>query len=188
MKNDDFEFLHQTQIRIPEDRIGVLIGKNGEVRRQIEKETGCRINISPDGVIIISGKDAIGFIKAQNVVKAIGKGFNPEIAMILLKDDLKMIEIIELPEYVDENAIKRVKGRIIGKDGIMRRNIEDTLDVKISIYGKSVAIIGNIENVDAAREAIFMLIDGAQHSRVLKFMEKRKREIKTRDLDWQPLY
>jgi ribosomal RNA assembly protein len=88
---------------------------------------------------------------------------------------------------VNENAIPRIKGRIIGKDGIMRKNIEETLEVNLSIYGKNVSIIGDLENVNSAREAIIMLIEGAQHSRVLRFMEKKKRELRSKSLDWEKL-
>jgi len=186
-ESNEYEFTQQTQIRVPEDRIGVIIGREGEIKRRIEDETGCKIKISRDGIVSIRGNDAIGFIKAQNVIKAIARGFNPDVAFKLLKDDFKVLEIINLADYVGENALKRVKGRIIGKDGKMRTSIEETLDVNLSIYGKTVSIIGDMDNVYAAREAILMLIEGAQHSRVLRFMEKKKREIKTRDLDWKPL-
>jgi ribosomal RNA assembly protein len=180
-------YVHQTQLRIPEERIGVLIGKDGNVRKRIEEETGCKLSISKDGVVVISCEDAIGFMKAQNVVNAIANGFNPDISMKLLKDDFKVIETINLSEYVNENAIPRIKGRIIGKDGIMRKNIEETLEVNLSIYGKNVSIIGDLENVNSAREAIIMLIEGAQHSRVLRFMEKKKRELRSKSLDWEKL-
>ncbi len=187
-KNDDENnFTQRTQIRVPEDRIGVIIGREGEIKRRIEEETGCKIRISKDGVVSVMGNDAIGFIKAQNAIKAIARGFNPDVAFKLLEDDFKVLEVINLADYVGENALKRIKGRIIGKDGKMRENIEETLDVNLSIYGKTVSIIGDMDNVYAARDAILMLIEGAQHSRVLRFMEKKKREIKTRDLDWKPL-
>jgi ribosomal RNA assembly protein len=180
-------FLHQTQIRIPEDRIGVIIGREGEIKQRIEKETGCKLKISKDGVVSIAGDDAIGFIKAQNVINAIARGFSPETAFKLLVDDFKVLEVINLTDYVGDSSIRRIKGRIIGKDGKMRTSVEATLDVNLSIYGKTVSIIGDMENVNAAREAILMLIEGAQHSSVLRFMERKKREIKSRDMDWRPL-
>jgi len=180
-------FVQQTQLRVSDDRIGVIIGKEGEIKQRIERETGCKIKVSKDGTVSVMGNDAIGFIKARNVINAIAMGFSPETAFKLLKDDFKVLEVINLSDYVNENAIKRIKGRIIGKDGKMRANIEDTLDVNLSIYGKTVSIIGDMENVNAAREAILMLVEGAQHSRVLRFMEKKKREMKARSMDWQPL-
>jgi phosphopantetheinyl transferase len=73
---------------------------------------------------------------------------------------------------------------IIGKEGKMRRFIEDTLGVNISVYGKTVAIIGDAESVAVAREAILMLVEGAQHSTVQRFLERKRREMKMRSLDW----
>ncbi len=175
----------EIELVIPEDRIGVLIGKEGEVKERIEKETGCKLKISSKtGVVKIECEDPIGFLRAQDVIKAIAHGFNPDVAMKLLQDELMVLEIIDLTGYVSPKHLERVKGRIIGKEGKMRRFIEDTLDVNISVYGKTVAIIGDAESVAAAREAILMLVEGAQHSTVQRFLERKRREMKLRSLDW----
>ncbi len=175
----------EIELVIPEDRIGVLIGKEGEVKERIEKETGCKLKISSKtGVVKIECEDPIGFLRAQDVIKAIAYGFNPDIAMKLLQDEFIVLEIIDLTGYVSPKHLERVKGRIIGKEGKMRRFIEDTLDVNVSVYGKTVAIIGDAESVAAAREAILMLVEGAQHSTVQRFLERKRREIKMRSLDW----
>lgn len=174
------------ELRIPPDRIGVLIGKEGEVKKRLEERTGCKISIdSKTGVVRITrGEDAVGFLKAKDVINAISSGFNPEIAIKLLDDDFTIFERIDLSQYVSPKAMERVKGRIIGKEGKIRRLIEETLNVHVSIYDKYVSIIGFMDNVYAAREAIMMLIEGAQHSTVQKFMEKKKREIEMRSMDW----
>jgi ribosomal RNA assembly protein len=179
------------ELKIPDERIGVLIGKEGEIKRKIEEITGCKVKInSKTGVVSIeNGEDAIGFLKAQDVIRAIGHGFNPEIAMKLLKGDFTVLEIIDLTNYASSpNALQRVKGRIIGKEGKMRRNIEDMLGVDVSVYMKTVAIIGEPENVASAREAVTMLAEGAQHSTVQRFLEKKRREIKLRSLDWERVF
>jgi ribosomal RNA assembly protein len=174
------------EIEIPEDRIGVLIGREGEIKKIIEERTGCRLKIySKTGVAKLECEDAIGFMKAKDVIRAIAVGFNPDVAMKLLKDDeIIVLEIIDLTSYVPDTALQRVKGRIIGKEGRMRKQIEDMLNVNVSVHGKTVAIIGDVESVAAAREAITMLVEGAQHSTVIKFMERKRREIKSRSLDW----
>ena len=159
------------EIEVPEDRVGVLIGKEGEIKKMIQEKTGCKLRInSKTGVVKLECEDAIGFIKAKDVIRAIASGFNPEIAMRLLDDDMMILDVIDLTGYVPDNALQRVKGRIIGKEGKMRKQIEDMLNVNISIYGKTVAIIGDAESVAAAREAILMLVEGAQHSTVIRFM------------------
>ena len=47
-------------LRITKDRIAVLIGTKGETKNDLEKETGCKINVdSKEGDVTISGKDAL---------------------------------------------------------------------------------------------------------------------------------
>ena len=66
-------------IRIPNDRIAVLIGKSGNVKSKIE--TSCHISLDIDGdtgeVIIKSQGDVekIEPFKAMEIVMAIGRGF-----------------------------------------------------------------------------------------------------------------
>ena len=173
------------EIEVPEDRVGVLIGKDGEIKKLIEEKTGCKLRISSKfGVVKIECEDALGFMRAKDVVMAIAHGFSPDIALKLLDDEMLVLEVVDLSSMVSENAMRRIKGRIIGKEGKMRKQIEDMLNVNISIHGKYVAIIGEVKNVAAAREAVMMLVDGAQHSTVIKFMERKRRELKSRSLEW----
>ncbi len=175
----------EIELAIPEDRIGVLIGKEGEIKERIENETGCKLRIdSKTGVVKIQCEDPISFMRVQDVIKAIAHGFNPEVAMKLLQDDMMVLEIIDLSTYVSPKHLERIKGRIIGKEGKMRKFIEDVLNVNVSVYGKTVAIIGDAESVGIAREAIEMLVEGAQHSTVQRFLERKRRELKMRGLDW----
>ena len=173
------------EMEVSPERVGVLIGKDGEVKKSIEEKTGCRLMVdSKSGVVKIECDDAIGFMRARDTVRAISYGFPPDVALRLLDEDMTMLEVIDLTNYVSEKALQRVKGRIIGKEGKMRKQIEDVLGVRISIQGKYVAILGDVENVSAAREAVMMLVEGAQHSTVMKFMERKRREMRSRVLDW----
>jgi ribosomal RNA assembly protein len=174
------------ELKVPDDRVGALIGREGEIKKRIEESTGCRIRInSRTGVVTIECSNSIDFLRVQDVVKAIGYGFNPEVALKLLSSDFMILEVIDLTDFVSSpNAIQRIKGRIIGKEGKMRKAIEDMLGVNVSVYAKTVSIIGDLENVASARETIVMLIEGAQHSTVQRFLERKRREIKMRSLDW----
>jgi len=178
--------LESIEIKVPQERVGVIIGREGRVKKAIEEKTGCKIKIeAKTGIITITrGEDAVGFLKAKDAVNAIARGFNPDVALKILEDDFTVLETIDLSSLISQKSMERVRGRIIGKEGKMRKLIEETLNVHVSIYDKFVSIIGNFENVSAAREAVEMLIDGAQHSTVQKFMEKKKREIEMRSMDW----
>ncbi|MDD3622218.1 MAG: KH domain-containing protein [Methanofollis sp.] len=166
------------EIRIGERRIGALIGKGGATKRKIEEKTGSTIKIdSEEGDVLIEGEDAFGVLRAADVVTAIARGFSPERAFVLFEDEDMAIEIIDLSE-IDPSLKQqeRLKGRIIGKAGKGRQQIENMTKVEISVQGKTVTLIGMPEKLRTARAAIEMLINGAQHETVFSFLEKKRRE------------
>ncbi|MEM2727293.1 MAG: KH domain-containing protein [Archaeoglobaceae archaeon] len=166
------------EIEIPEDRIGAVLGKEGENKRKIEEKCGCRISVSKN-IVTVECPDSLSLMKVKNVLNAIARGFSAEISMKLIDNEELVFESIDLSQLLSEKAMQRILGRIIGKEGVMRKQIEDMLDVNLSIYDKFVSIIGEFENVAIAREAINMLINGAQHSTVIKFMERKKRDLRS---------
>lgn len=166
-------------VKVPSERIGVLIGADGSTKRQIEERSGAALRIdSTSGSVTIDSPDSLSAMRASDVVKAIGRGFSPERALRLLDDETLVLDLIDLSDMTQKD-IKRVKGRIIGKGGRTRELIEGLLDVKISVYGKTVGIIGYPSHVQAARKAIEMLIEGAPHGTVYSYLEKKRREWKS---------
>ncbi len=168
------------EIKIPKERIAVLIGKSGEIKKKIETTLGITLQIdSQEGDITIQGEDALQLYSGRDIVRAIGRGFNPETALLLLKQDY-VFELIDITRYVKENHLQRVKGRIIGKDGKARLVLEELSLSNICVYGKSIGIIGETENVGMAKRALESLLQGAPHAIVYKWLEKRRKEMKTR--------
>jgi ribosomal RNA assembly protein len=176
------EFMYE--LRIPKERIAVLIGREGEVKKDLEEQTKTKLKVdSREGDVFISGTDALGLYTAREIVKAVGRGFNPEVAKQLLKQDY-VLELIETTEYTNKskNTLLRLKGRVIGKEGKSRKLIEELTESDISVYGKTVAIIGPSEAVSLARQAIISLLRGSTHANVYKWLEKKRRELKKREL------
>ena len=168
------------EIKIPKERVAVLIGKKGETKKRIETETGVSLKIdSHEGDVEVHGEDALQLYVVRDIIRAVGRGFNPEIALLLLKQDY-VFEMIDIIVYVKESHLLRVKGRLIGKEGKARRVIEELTDSFISVYGKSVAIIGESENVSMCKRAVVSLLQGAPHAVVYKWLEKRRKEMRTR--------
>ena len=168
------------ELKIPHERVAVLIGKNGEVKKNIESDTKTKIKIdSQEGDIFVYGKDALGLFTAREVIRSIGKGFNPEIAKLLLKQDY-VFEIIVLKEFTgkSKNTLLRLKGRVIGKDGKSRKLIEELSESYISVYGKFIGIIGLPESVSMAKRACEALLRGSTHANVYRWLEKKRRELK----------
>ncbi|MBN1941553.1 MAG: RNA-processing protein, partial [Candidatus Diapherotrites archaeon] len=125
---------------------------------------------------------ASDFLSAMNMVKAIGRGFSPENAMLLL-DNETFLSIIDLQEFgKTKKKLFTRKGRVIGEKGRIRERIEEATDTKISVYGKTISIIGRVQGIEAAKTAVEMLLEGARHDTVFKFlrditMEKTKFEL-----------
>lgn len=168
--------MYGESVKIPLARIGVLIGKHGETKRMLENEGHVKISISKDGVVSISGDgDSVYF--AAEVVKAIGRGFNPIIAKKLFNEDYSL-EVIDLHDFYNtKNAIVRIKGRVIGEKGRIREAIEKATDSNISVYGDTVSIIAPYYTMPYAKEAVEKLIRGARHSTVERFLARAREEL-----------
>jgi len=174
-------------VTIPKDRIGVLIGVNGSVKKTIEEKLGVKLTIdSKDGVVTIElakspneGGDPAAMFKARDVVVAIGRGFSPEKAFKLFEEGT-VLDIVHLEDFIGKNVndLVRVRARLIGTGGKTRKIIEENAHVLVSIYGDTVAIIGDPQDVEAAKEAVIRLITGSPHSAVYKMLDEYARKRK----------
>jgi len=174
----------RTYLKIPRDRVGALIGPKGKAKKRIEDFFGVVLTVDSDsGSVEIAlnpnAKDVSVIFTVQNIVKAIGRGFSPQRVEILAKEDFDL-NIIDLSDYVGDskNALARVRGRIIGKNGRSRVILEELTETRISVYGDTVAIIGNVENLGVAREAVMKLVKGAFHKTVWNFLYAYRRKMK----------
>ena len=172
------------ELKIPRERVAVLIGREGEVKKNIEADTSTSIKVdSREGDVFVYGKDALGLYTCREVIRSIGRGFNPEIAKLLLKQDY-VFEVISLNDYAGKstNTLLRLKGRVIGKEGKSRKLIEELSEAYVSVYGKTVGIIGLPESASMAKSAVQSLLRGSTHANVYKWLEKRRRELKRRKI------
>ncbi len=173
-------------VRLPKERIPIIIGKEGLTKKDLEHLGDVRILVdSVDGSVSIDQRgDALKANLAVNAIQAIARGFNPEIAKTLFDDYMQLI-IIPLREFAKPGSrrIEEIKGRIIGRDGKTRKVIEDLTSTKISVYGDTVSIIGDYVSVQYSREAISMIIAGKKHRSVYQYLEKRVKEIKFRKIE-----
>ena len=174
------------EVRIPRHRIAMLIGNQGTTKKKVEQETHTTLEIdSVEGDVTITGQDVVSGYVTKDVVRAIGRGFNPEIALYLLKGDFAF-ELVDMSEQAkSQKALIRLKGRIIGQEGRSRQLIEKLLNVYVSVQGKTIGVIGTIERVMAARHALDMLIDGAPHATVYRWMEQKRRSLAEAELGAQ---
>jgi ribosomal RNA assembly protein len=170
------------EIKIAGSRVGVLIGKGGSTKKELEKKTRTTRTIdSKEGLVKVEGseEDTILLLRAVEVINAVNRGFSPERAFEMIEDEDLLLEVIDLGTMADgPRQLDRLRGRIIGKDGRAREQIEDMTDVEISVFGKTVALIGYPEQLRTARAAIDMLIEGVPHENVFAFLDRKKKEAR----------
>jgi ribosomal RNA assembly protein len=170
-------------VKIPKDRVGVLIGKGGETKDALERRTGVRIHIdSEEGDVEIDHTHApnpADALAVQDVVVAIGRGFSAEKAMTLLSEDI-FLEVMDIRDYVGKKLthVVRMRARVIGTKGKTRRIFEELAGVHLSVQGNTVAIIGDLLQIEIAKRGLDMLLSGSEHAAVYKFLEGRRPEIK----------
>lgn len=175
-------------VKIPQDRIGALIGDGGETLRRIEQAAEVRLDVdSQDGSVAIEKNgDPIRGMKAPEIVEAIGRGFKPDEALTLLDDDMRMFDTIDIERAArNDNDLRRKKGRLIGEDGRTRELMEELTGASVVIYGSTFGVIGQPQEVDIARSAAEMILDGAPHGAVYSFLErKRAEELKNKGMNY----
>lgn len=163
-------------IKIPAERIKVLIGEGGSTRSRIEKKCNVELVVEHEGDVEIRGGPTEVFF-AKDVVKAIGRGFEPSDALRLAGQDYNLYVIALKDIAGSDKAITRLKSRVIGTKGKIKHEIESATESVVSVYGNTIGIISRVDTIEYAKEAISMLLDGAPHITVLNYLAKARREI-----------
>ena len=180
--------------KIPDDRIGVLIGTEGETKSRIEDLAGVSVEVDSESgaVSVTRGDDAdpVRSLKGPRIVKAIARGFPPDSALRLLDDidgdeDMVIYESINIKKATgSEGETRAKKGRLIGRDGRTRELMEELTGAEVRIYGKTFGAIGTPQQVDVATTAAEMLLDGAPHGTVYSYMEDKRNEMKRAGIEY----
>ena len=173
-RRENEKYIINEVIRISPMRTGVLIGKKGAFKKQIEEQLNAKIVIdSNDGTVMCFMNDYENYRKVISIVTAISRGFSGDTAGALLKNNF-IFHQIKLGKNKKQNI--RQKARIIGTEGKTKKNIESITSTKISIWGKSISIIGRGNDVKLCCGAITDILNGAKQNIVLSVLKKKKSE------------
>ena len=177
--------------RIPQDRIAVLIGKGGEPCRMLEEACGATLEIdSKSGEVMADwgeeSVDPIVRMKMPDVIVAIGRGLAPKRAVQLIQDEV-FLKMYDIREWVGRqpNQTRRMRSRLIGRNGRIRSLIEEISRCEMAIYGSTVLVIGDEDGLALAAPAIEGILRGSEHSTILHGLEQdRKRQrLRSRRLE-----
>ncbi|MBI4362158.1 MAG: RNA-processing protein [Euryarchaeota archaeon] len=167
-------------VKVGQERLAVLIGRQGETRQAIEGLGRATLEIDTEnGSVEVRSGDSLAELRAGEVVKAIARGFSPERALTMLRNEDLLLEVIEIPAR-NPNDLRRVTSRLIGSGGRTRAILEELSETSVSVYGKTVSLIGLPEHLGVAREALEMLFDGSPHPVVYAFLERKHKELRQR--------
>ncbi len=164
-----------------EDEVLMNGKKAKEIVRQkklLEKIKQHGVTFEVDGnTAYISGKSALEVLSAKNVINAFNRGFDAAISSLLLDDDYDLV-VISLRDYSNsEKRAMQLKGRVIGTRGIIKQRLMKETSCYINVYGKTISIIGQIQDISIAQSAIEMILNGAKHDSVFSMINKRKVEV-----------
>ncbi len=164
------------------NRIAVMIGKNGAARKTLEEAAGARLFIdSETGDVSVQWtaekNDPVKMMKMPDVIRAIGRGMPPKKAIPLLENDNLFMEIVDLRDWVGKrgNQLRRLRSRLIGRNGRIRGIIEEHTGCELSIHGHTATLIGQQMGMADARSAIEMILNGSEHSTVIRTLERRRK-------------
>jgi ribosomal RNA assembly protein len=143
------------------------------------KRLGCKIEVKDSNEVIISG-GAYEEYNARNVVQAFGRGFDIDKAYKLLSDDYFFESIDMKGIFKNEEQIRRIKSRIIGREGKAKSYMQEVSGADLAIYGNTISIIGTVEETKIVRSALNVLLNGGTHSKAYVIMEKTKKSIEGR--------
>ena len=102
-----------------------------------------------------------------------GSGLEVAVALNPIEIPIIIKEVESIPIEVELKSIEIKKGRVIGKHGSARMQIEEETGAKIAVYGRTISIIGNAEGIERARRAVEMLLQGAKHTTTFRTLEHK---------------
>ena len=122
-------------MRIPPDKIGMLIGPGGKTIKKITEETGCKIDIEDDGSVFVFSTNPEGMARAREIIQ----GMTAEIEVGKIYRG-KVVTIKEFGAFVEV---------LPGKDGLVHiseladfrvRQVEDVCKMGDEIWVKCVGV------------------------------------------------
>jgi len=156
-------------IRIPEERMK-LLRADPRIQKKLIEMCDCKFHFHDD--VEIENDDVLKIFRVKEVVKAFGRGFYIDDALNML-DESFYLEVVEI-ESKSKDRINVLRGRVIGREGRTKKIIEKASSAKLSIYGKTISIIGRWDEVQIAKEAVDLILSGSKHSTVYRLLKEKQ--------------
>jgi|TARA_Y100000034_G_scaffold122591_1_gene168233 ribosomal RNA assembly protein len=140
-------------------------------KKRLEKDLNVKIT-NKGKEVFVEGESKDEY-SAEKVIDALNFGFPFETALFIKKEDF-IFEILNIKDYTKRKDLKRIRARIIGKEGRTLKTLQQLTKCYFELKDNYVGIIGNPEYLENAQEAIISIIKGAKHSNVYNSLEKNQ--------------
>ncbi|MGI6740465.1 MAG: polyribonucleotide nucleotidyltransferase [Brevefilum sp.] len=138
-------------IKVPVEKIGAVIGKGGETIRNLQEETGTRIEVEDDGTIFISSVDGVGYKAARERIEQLTE--EVQVGRIYTG---KVVRVTDFGAFVE---------LLPGTDGLVHISQLDTSHVKnvsdvVQVGDEITVMVTNIDNQGKIRLSRQALLEG----------------------------
>lgn len=163
-------------LTLPKKTLNVLKKNNEFLLKRVEERCKVKIEKGDDEVVIEAQGGGEEWI-AEQVLKAICFGFESKIAFKLL-DDSYFLDVVDLQQafHGSQKKMERYKARIIGERGTAKKKLQELSGAFLAVADEQIAIIGEYEEIRAAKEAILRLLEGKEHNGVYAYLEKQRQK------------
>ena len=144
-------------------------------KNKLKKALKVNIDVKKDKVDF-EGEPENEFI-AEEVFEAIDAGFSVNKALLLVEEDY-MLEKIYIREISRRKDLRAVRGRVIGKEGKVLKNISQLSGCFIELKNNELFIIGESEDVEECKTALTSLVKGSKQTNVYNYLEKNREKRK----------
>ncbi len=142
---------------------------------QQELEKKLSVKISKNGREFSLSGEAEDEYFAEKVLSAVDFGFELSDALILM-DEEYLLEIVNIKSYTKRNDLERIRARIIGTERKTMDTLEQLTECKFQLKDNQVAILGPVERIKFAEEAVINLVKGSKQANVYARLEKNQPE------------
>lgn len=146
-----------------------------KAKEELEKKLNIKITISKKTVTIEG--NPLEEYEVANVLNAVSFGFSAKKSIHLLGEEISFKKL-NIKDFTKRKDMYEVRARIIGKEGKIKRTIEDLSDCEIILRGNTLGILGSAEEMEKVITGITNLIRGSKVSNVYSYIEKLNREKK----------
>ncbi len=159
----------------------IYLKRAREVKQKKEEiEKKLQISIEFKGNSLTMNGEPVNEYVAHLVFEAIDFGFTVKQSLVLADEEMTF-QKVRIKDHTKRN-LKDVRARLIGTKGKTKRVIEDVSKCKIIIQESEVGIIGDVESVENASNAIINLIKGSKQSNMYAYLERMNRSKKDNSL------